>query len=421
MTIQRWRGDAAAISQVNTLTVGGTAATGQVYSVTMNIKVVSYTATGSDTNTTIATALQGLLAASLFPEFLEVTWANPSAGVITATANLAGVNFTNTSSATGTGTLVTATTTANSGPNDAAVVANWSSGTLPVSGDSLYFQNSSSPVLYNLDALAAITPALVQMDSSYTGQIGLPYNNANGYIEYRPRYLQFTGWTLGNIGLGAGNGSGKIQLDAGAGNHTTNIFNTASSASEQGLPCVLLKGGGSTTTVNIFKGSLGLALFAGETATIQTLDMGYVSNVAGDAQVSTGAGCTLTTVKKTGGNLYSLCAVPTLTSYAGVSSILSGNMTTLTLNKNSNGVANTVSYKPATGGTITTNTVESGCTLDCSGTLGTVILTNSTWNAGATINAPGGNITMTNAASIPDGQLSDVTINLGPGRHAQVT
>src|ERR1700691_1519777 len=96
-----YRGDAVTVSQVNTITVGGTPATSQVYTVTFNTKSVTYTATSLDTNITIAAALQVLLAASTISEFTEIIWTVSSA-VITATmnANQAGMPFTNTSSAT---------------------------------------------------------------------------------------------------------------------------------------------------------------------------------------------------------------------------------------------------------------------------------------------------------------------------------
>lgn len=416
-----WRGDASAIAQVNTLTVGGAPAAGQVYSVTINGKVISYTAIGGDTNATIATALAALLAATTAPpEFREITWADQGSGVITATAATAGIPFTNTSTATGTGTLATVIATANSGPNDLGLASNWSTGSLPGNGDAIYFQDSNADALYNTDALAAVAPVLIQIDASYTGSIGLPYTNTNGYIEYRPRYLQFAGWTLANIGQGQGNGSGKIQLDAQANDHTTNIWKTASSSSETGMPCVLIKGGSTATKINLQKGLLGVALFAGETAVLPALNLGYVSAVASDAQAWLGSGCTLTTVTKTGGKLYSQTAVPTLVQYAGTTTLITGNMTTCTQNRSSNNTSNVVSYCPPTGGTITTHTAQAGCALDVSGTEGTVTLTNATWYAGATINGPGGNLAMTNHASIPDGQASDVTLNLGPGRHVLV-
>lgn len=107
MSTIRWTGNAPAVAQVNTITVGGAAALAQIYTVTINGKSVSYTALNTDTNTLIATGLYTALIASQIPEFLEITWTNPSAGVVLGTATTAGVVFTQTSSASGTGTLTT--------------------------------------------------------------------------------------------------------------------------------------------------------------------------------------------------------------------------------------------------------------------------------------------------------------------------
>ncbi len=97
--------------QQNTITVAGTPANLQVYSCTISGQTVSYTASGGDTNTTIATALKAALVASVLSNFVQLTWTNPSAGVIKGTANLADHAFTLTSSATGTGTLVNTAST----------------------------------------------------------------------------------------------------------------------------------------------------------------------------------------------------------------------------------------------------------------------------------------------------------------------
>lgn len=424
MANQIFLGSAAAIAQVTSLTVGGTAANGQVYSVTMGFgagKTVSYTATGTDTNTTIATALQKLLAASQFPEFLEEGWTNPSTAVIYATMLTAGVPFTLSCSATGTGTLTQATVTANSGPSDVSIASNWSTGTLPVTGDTIYFQNCNVAALYNLQALSAVDPANIYCDASMTAAIGLPVNNANGYREYRQRFLQFTGCSgIVEIGLGQGQGSGKIQLDFQSGNFTANIYKSATS-SETGMPAVQLKGGAGTTVINHNKGTLGIALTAGETATVPTLNINYVNNQAGDAQVWTGPGCTLTTVNMGGGQLSSRCAVPTLNSTGGQATLYAGNMTAANLENAGQGAPNsTLYYCPPAGGTISSYSIGDGCLLDCSLTQEPVTLTGGTLYAGSTINAPDGNVTMTNAASIPDGQASDITLNLGNNRTIKV-
>lgn len=425
-------GSAAAIAQVTSLTVGGTPASGNTYSVTMGFgagKTVTYTATGTDTNTTIATGLQKFLAASLFPEFLEEAWTNPSAAVIYATALVAGMPFTLTTATTGTGspTLAQATVTANSGPSDVSIASNWSTGSLPVTGDVLYFQNLNVPALYNLQALAAITPANIFGDGSMTAAIGLPVNNPNGYREYRQRFFQFTGCSgVVEIGLGQGQGSGKVQFDFQSGNFTANVYKSATS-SETGMPAVQLKGGSSSTAINHNKGTLGIALLAGETATVPTLNVDYVSNQAGDAQVWTGPGCTLTTVNMNGGQLNSRCAVPTLNSTGGTATVYAGNMTLANLeNAGAGAPASTLYYAPPAGGTISSYSVGNGCVLDASGTLETVTLTGNgsgttgTLYAGSTVNAPGGNLVMTNKATIPDGQASDITLNLGNNRGIQV-
>lgn len=421
MATQSWLGNAPAIAQVISIVVGGTAATGQTYSIKMglnNAKVVAYTWNGSDTNTQIATALQALLASTLFPEFLEVLWTNPSAGTILATGQTAGVPFTITCTASGTGTLTPTTTTANSGPSDVAIASNWSQGTLPVTGDQIFLQNNSVPLLYNLQQLGAITPALFQADSSNTAAVGLPATNSNGYREYRTRFLQFTGCTNVMIGQGGGQSSGKIMLDFQSGTYAAEIYNAASST-ETGVPAIQLKGGSGSSSCYVAKGTVGLALIAGETA--QTaLVMDYVNNQASDSQLTTGAGCTLVSVEKNGGVLNAYSDVPGLTSYAGVTTVYTGSMSTVNLySANVKNPPQNVLYYNG-GGTITNNTVEDGCTLDLSGSNGTVTLTNSTWYAGSTINAPAGNVAMTNAASIPDGQASDVKANLGVNRTLKV-
>jgi phage tail sheath gpL-like len=72
MTIVRWRGDAPAVKQVIAVTVGGTPANGQVYTVTWNGSSVAYTAGDGDTNASIAAALQARLAATELAEVRDV-------------------------------------------------------------------------------------------------------------------------------------------------------------------------------------------------------------------------------------------------------------------------------------------------------------------------------------------------------------
>lgn len=404
MATLRWRGDVPAVSQTNTVTVGGTAANGQIYSVTINTHVVSYTATGIDTNTTIAAALQALLAASTIAEFQEVTWTVLTT-VITGVATLAGRPFTNTSAATGTGTLVTAITIASSGPNDVSIAGNWSTGSLPANGDTVFVQNSNSDLLYGLSSLSAVSLASLIIDASFTATVGLPYTNASGgYVEYRARYWQIQS-ALVSIGYGPGSASGRIMHDAGSATACTwTVFNTGQTV-EQNLPSLILKGTNAGNILFALKGSIGVAIFASETSTLATLDCGFTSNQSGDVTILCGSGLTLTTLNQTGGAITLNAGLTTLSTIGGKITIWAGNITTLT-NEGA-----TVVYNDS--GTITTANVSKTGVMDLSQAQPNLTITNCTLNAGATWLDPNRRGTYSNGVILNLCSLTDVTLNLG--------
>lgn len=424
MSSKVWRGDAPAVSQVNTITVGGTAAAGQQYAVTINGKSVPYSASNTDTNSTIAAALQALLAACTIPEFQEVTWTAVNA-VITGTAANPGVPFTQTSSATGTGTLTTQAgvaaptisststatsggslsdtttyyykitalnacgettasgevsrttgnsgsnvntitlnwsapagagitgyniygrassngeayiatvgagttsyvdtgsispsgspptlnTTLNSGPNDWSVPSNWG-GALPAASDTLTLQNSAVGLLYNGNGASSVALTSLTLDSTFTGAVGLPPFNPRGYKEYRPTY-----WTMASstLTLLAGNGqsSGMVQIDGGSTGCTILVQQTASPApaAVQGRPAFAWRGSGSST-LEVVKGSVGIAIEPGDTATLTSVQTAYKSNPQTDVNLTLGSGVTLTTVQAYGGQVTVQSNVTSLT------------------------------------------------------------------------------------------------------------
>src|SRR4051812_8792094 len=103
-------------AQANTVTPANVAI-GNVFTVTVNSKTYSFTAT-ANTVANVVTGLYTLLSAATAGDVSETPGADntPSLG---ATATTAGKPFTQTSSATGgTATLVTATATANLSPSD---------------------------------------------------------------------------------------------------------------------------------------------------------------------------------------------------------------------------------------------------------------------------------------------------------------
>jgi hypothetical protein len=412
MGTKRWRGDAPAVAQVATVTLTAYDAT-TTYIVTVNGKQVSVLGQGGTTATT-ATALQTALAASTIPEFLEVTW-SVNSSTITGTAKTAGKPFTATSSVSGGAGMIGAfsTTTASSGPNDWSTAANWDTGAVPVAADDVYIENTSSAILYGLDQ-HTVTLNSLNIAATFTGTIGLPRINGSGstaYFEYRPAYLQI-GVTTCNIGTGSGSGSGRIKINFGAVQTAVNVYSTGSAA-ETGIPSLLLLGTHASNVVNCNKGSLGIAYFGGETSTVLTLDIGFVANQAGDSNVTTGAGTTLTTVNQYGGVWVNRATggVTTFTQYAGTSTWLGGTWTT----------ANLWGGKcfAATTGTFATSNVGKGATLDASQDMRAKTLTNCTLFAGATLNDPDGTLTFTNPFLLSGCGIADITVALGDNFHLQ--
>lgn len=414
---------------MNTITVGGTAANGQTYSVTTGSKVVTYTATGADTNATIAAALLALLQACAEPEFKERTFAAQTTLIISDTANTAGYPFTSTSASSGTGTLVTATATANKSPSDLGDAANWSGGSLPATGDAIYFDNTSTPVLWNLTALAAVTPATVTIAQSFGpgasgggqqapgnlgGTIGLPEQNtlSTPYEEYRPTYLQFLGCsTLTTIGNGPGQGSGRIKLDFLGTATTIYVYNTGSPLDQQ-LEAVLLKGTDASNVLTVDGGSVGVAVFGSETANLSggvKIGAGGGVNSAPAPTVRFGAGVTWATIVQEGGTVQTNSGGTTFTQYAGTWMDYAGAVTTI----NAGGTV-----YPLSTGTITTLNVWSGGTVDFSLDTQARTVTNATVFGNHTINDPGKSVTWTNGIASTAGvdPIANGTLVLGRGR-----
>jgi len=329
----RWIGSAPAIAQVSTVTIGTYDAT-TTYNVTINGKTVGVLGQGGSAAATAA-ALQAALQASTYPEFQEATW-TVNSNVITATAATAGVPFGTppavsgaytlaTSVAGGTGTISNSTTTVSSGPNDVSLAANWSTGALPANGDDVYF-DVPVPALYNLTALQAVTLNTLNISATFAGSVGtgggggggsasgqaalgLPVFNPKGYLEYRPLNFQFLTQGAKNVIVGYGSGPGPQMVRLDSLNAQVNLIvqNTGTSL-EANAEAVRWKGTHAGNLVEVTKGTLGVARNPGEVATILTLEIGYVANVQGDANVTLGPGVTLAVggsgvVSKSGGSL----------------------------------------------------------------------------------------------------------------------
>ena len=399
MANRKWLGQALAVAQVNTVTP--TAANSQTYTITINGKNVNFTADASATVAEITAGLTAAFNASTEPEFAEIT-ATDSTTHVTLTADTAGYPFTNTSSATGAGTNVTATTTANAGPNDWSTADNWSGDAVPVSTDDVYIENSSVDILYGLGQ-SAVTLGSLNIAQTFTGKIGLPERNANGYAEYRftDGYLAISATTT-NIGRGDGTGSGRIKLNFGSVATTMNVYGTGSPA-EVGLEPLLWKGTGSNV-LNVFAGSVGCGVLAQtttETVTLTTLRMygGYVR---------TGPACTVTTKDQNGGVLDSWFTVTTCNMTGGTHNHYASTMSTVQIN------GGTLNWKSSANPTSVI--VNSGGVLDFTGDSRAVTVTTANIYAGSKIWDPYARVTWTNGIDLEECDLTEVTLNVGKDR-----
>jgi trimeric autotransporter adhesin len=312
MTTKTWTGNAAPVAQVTTLTPASPNAN-DTFTVTVNNKSVSYQ-TAAGTIADVCNGLATALANAPYSEFGEFTPQN-AISAITLTGNTAGVPFTVSLSVqtSGGATFTQAATTACTGPNFWDNAANWSSDTIPANGDDVVFNSGNVACLYNISQ-PSITLNSLSVYQTYTGTIGLPLYNTKGYYEYRPTELAVSATSL-NVGQFAGTsaqGSGRIKINVGTNICTLNVYNTGQPL-DQGNPAFTWRGTNAGNVVNVNKGQVGIAFFPGNAATVDDLNVGYVSNVNGDVQLTAGALASVGTVTQNGGNV---------TFYGGMTSLL---------------------------------------------------------------------------------------------------
>lgn len=393
-----WQGDAPLVSEVKTVTPASVLPN-TTWTVTCNGKNLTYTAAAN----TVVDVVNGLLAiwnASTEPEFEEVTATNPANTALVLTHDTEGVPFTVTAATSGNGTLSVSTTTAASGPNCLNVGTNWSGGAVPANTNDVVFEYSDVDLLYQLDALAAITANSITIKSTYTGNIGLPRTNANEYAEYRQRYLQMGANTV-SVGDGTGTGSSRVQLDL-CNTTPTITVNNMGQTTEAGIAPLLIVKTAANTVLNVNKGSVGVAINAGETATITTMNVGYITNQVGDSTVVCGSGTTLGTITKLGGNLTVESNLTTLTQHAGTTAILgTATATTITINDGT--------LEDRSSGTFAT--VNNHGIYDKRKSTTAKTCTNFSMYKGAKFYDPAGTITLTNGIDLVQCKLSEVIVD----------
>jgi hypothetical protein len=344
-----FRGDAPKIAQVQTFAFGGTWEVSDVIRVQFATgRYYDFTA-GSTTTATVVSSLVTAwnnLSAATYPEFAELT-ASANTTTFILTSDTAGAAFSVTlksfesggadadsqtiegvATATLTATGTTGTTaTANSGPSDWNVAANWSGGTVPTTGDTVYIENSNVDILYGF-AQSGVTLAALYIPATYTGKIGLPTTHAASgtaaaYYEYRATELAI-GATIFQSGHGDGQGSGRIKINFGSVATTCSVINTAT-PSETGLSAFLFRGTNASNVLNVFGGTVGVAQLAGQSATLATLNINSTTGGNRFATVYCGTGLgTGVAVVQTGGALTLNAGTASLAMHGGTCTLEAG-------------------------------------------------------------------------------------------------
>lgn len=317
-------GIAAAVAKVETITVGGTPAAGHVFSVTMNSKTVSYTASGAESTSTVASGLQAALNASLHPEFLRIAW-TVNSNVITATSNTRGddFDFTVTASADPTSTLTKATTVANAGPNDWRTAANWSGGTVPVNNDDVTIRRGW--IKYGLSQASLQLASLSILEDA---MIGLPddvaptdsTNPLTGYPEYLDRFL-----SIGANTVTINSSSSMVRLNVQETSQAAKITVTATGSGTNGPAVELQTNAAFAHNLYVHGGSVAVATGYNEAANLGNV---YASGVATSLRLGAGVTGSLT-IETHRAALVFECAATTVRTIGGsVSRYGTGTVTT---------------------------------------------------------------------------------------------
>lgn len=407
MAIKRWIGNALQVAQIDTLVLDGVLDVGDSITLTINnkdLEVIASSEILSEFATKIATAWN----ASTIAEFAEIT-ALASGDSVILTHDTPGIPFTLTATMSvslGTGTddieSTQVFTQAATGKWYWDNQDNWSTGSVPVNGDDVYIEDSDVDIRYGLNQ-SAVTLSNLYIRQNYTGKIGLANTTTNGYYEYRSHYLRISATNV-HIGAGGGAGSGRIKLDVGSNACTLAVDNSGNAESDN-LPATLFKGSNASNVININKGSIGIAVEAGDTATVATLRASYIDNIAGDVDLVAGAGVTLTTISQSGGSVELNSGFTTLNKTDGETLINDGSVTTLNLD------GGELIYSGT--GTIANLNVGSGANADFSKDIRSRTVTNCTLQAGATLKDPFKTVTWTNPITLDRCGIPDLTIDVG--------
>jgi hypothetical protein len=367
-----FKGGASTTAQEDRFTPAGTIEVGDIFNIVLS---------GEDGSTaTISAVATGTTVAQVCADLLTAWTASTSTLKTGITASnqttyfkllgTAGTPFHAVATTTETGggaadaqTFSRTATTANSGPKDWATAANWSTGSIPATGDDVTIDGrAANSIIYSLDQNAVVLASLL-IAAAMIYDVGTTAGALKiGATLQEHGRLPDDGSTPG--------GSGLVNIDCGSNGFTAEVFSTKNIGTS-GLAPLMLVGSG-TNNLYISGGTVGFATAKpGQTG---TLTLGVVGPAG---KLTTGSGATVTTATNNGGRLYVNGAVTTLNHNSG-KTYTDGTGAITTLNQT---LGTVYLNNRASGDSIVTLNLDGG-TLDASGDPQDVSLTTTNWNGG---------------------------------------
>lgn len=420
MANKTWIGLAPLIAQVSEM-LPVTIDIGDALTVTIGTKSITHVAiTAVEADATAALLVLAL--ASVYPEFTEVTWTQDGSKLV-GTANTAGYPFTATPSivAGGSGAFGLSVSTANSSPNDWRVAANWAEGVVPAPGDTVIVDNSGVSILYGIDFSASGGYyGTIKFGENWSGDVGLPESNSNGYDEYRSTFMDFNATNTTTLEYRGSGSRSKFKFGASGIPASVTLYGTGTSPDT--LPSICLTG--DIRQLRVYRGNVGVAVLPGQSSNIGAssgdIFTGFVTSPTSDATLKLGGYGTCT--------IGSTC---TTNFTAGTIEIISTNWPSLvTILSNA-----TVTQRAGTGAviinyggkltwpssqTITSYTGGPDSQFVRGNGKTAMTMTACTLDKGATLDDQLGTIVFTNPILLRACKIADVTLDLGTNRTLQV-
>lgn len=237
--------------------------------------------------------------------------------------------------------------------------ANWSSASVPVSGDSVWIDQNSAADLAAYDAHLVVLDEL-HLTAANTKAVG----DAAAKLKICAALV-----AIGETPAGGQNyvGSGRLNLDLGTTAATITVYSTAFSNTDAGKEPLRLICNNASTHLNVLAGTVGVATdVLDDEATLGELDV-----TGRTAAVNCAAGVTVDDIYQTAGTLRMNGGCDLFTQQGGSSTWSGvGDITTATI-----AGTMTLNMRSASGATIGTLEILSGGVVDLSGNTAAITLT----------------------------------------------